>query len=246
MEKIKILVVEDNLIIGNDIASRLQKAGYQVPEIIDTAEGVLEYLKKDEVDLLLLDITLAGPMDGIQLGNHVNSEFKIPFIYLTANLDPPTFSRAKQTRPLAFITKPFKAIDLLNAIELANDGILSESDGYPSNNLTGRIPYLLDDRIFVKYRDRMVKLFIEDILYIEAERSYCKIFTADKEFLLTAPLAQIEKKLFAPHFLRIHRSYLINLKKVESFNDAYAYIRELKLPISKNKRSDFLKRVQLF
>ena len=118
MEKIKILIVEDEMIIGANIALQLSSLGYDVIGIIPRAEEVLPKIRENTPDILLLDIYLKGDLDGIELAHIIQKEFKIPIIYLTANADDAHFNRAKTTNPYAFISKPFKKLDLQHAIEL--------------------------------------------------------------------------------------------------------------------------------
>ena len=242
MEQLNLLIVEDNLIIGHDLSMRLQKAGYQVTDVIGSGPEAIEHLREHEVDLVLLDITLESEMDGIQVAEILNEEFQIPFIFLTANLDEATFERAKKTNPYAFITKPFKSIDLVNAIELASQRLLEESSGEPQLLNKRKVPYLLDDRIFVRHKERMVKIYVEEIHYVEADRSYCKVFTADKEYLLSAPLSQIEQKIKSEHFMRVHRSFLVNLRMVDSFDEQFLYFNDIRIPVSRSNRKDVLER----
>ncbi|WP_321538296.1 response regulator [Flavobacterium piscinae] len=118
MEKIKILIVEDEMIIGANIALQLTNLGYDVLGVIPRAEEVLPKIHQTLPDILLLDIYLKGDLDGIELAHIIQKEFNIPIIYLTANADEAHFNRAKTTNPYAFISKPFKKLDLQHAIEL--------------------------------------------------------------------------------------------------------------------------------
>ena len=100
---IKILVVEDEMIIGAKISMQLSELGYEVTGILPRGEEVLNHLKENKPDIVLLDIQLKGKMDGIETAALVEQHFQIPVIFLTANTDDATFNRAKTTRPAAFI-----------------------------------------------------------------------------------------------------------------------------------------------
>lgn len=118
MEKIKILVVEDETIVALDIENSLIKLGYSV---CATVEDGLEAIKKAaelKPDLVLMDIHLRGLMNGIEAAKEIYDKFQIPSIYLTANSDLITFEKAKITEPLAYLNKPFRARELNNTIEL--------------------------------------------------------------------------------------------------------------------------------
>ena len=115
---VKILVVEDEMIIGAKISMYLSSLGYEVTGVLPRGEEVLNHVKEDTPDIIILDVHLKGQMDGIETAASIEQYFQIPIIYLTANADNATFNRARTTRPAAFISKPFKKLDLQRAIEL--------------------------------------------------------------------------------------------------------------------------------
>jgi len=159
---------------------------------------------------------------------------------LTANADENTFERAKHTRPHAFISKPYKKLDLQRAIELAIGRMAvaqnptTEIVEKSATESTEAAPYILSDRIFVRHKNRMVKLFLKDILYIEAERSYCRIQTSDTEFLLSMPLRVFAEKLDGGQFFRIHRSYIINLTQIDEVGETHIMVSKKLIPIGKS------------
>ena len=118
-----------------------------------------------------------------------------------------------------------------------------------SNSTTGSEepssdPIKLNDRIFVRHKDKMVKLEISNILYIEAESNYSRIFTRGKEYLLANTLKRMESKLPANVFFRIHRSYIVNLRQIDEVSETHLVIDRKALPISKSLRPGLLKRIQ--
>ena len=114
----KILIVEDEMIIAANISLQLTSLGYEITAIIPRGEEALVHIKKNRPDIVLLDIRLKGEIDGIETAQIMQKSFNIPIIYLTANADDSHFNRAKTTNPYAFISKPFKKLDLQRAIEL--------------------------------------------------------------------------------------------------------------------------------
>ncbi len=117
----KILIVEDEMIIGANISLQLSKLGYEVTGIISKGEEALSHVRQNHPDIVIMDIQLKGKMDGVDTAKQIRREFKVPIIYLTANVDEECFNRAKETQPSAFISKPFKKLDLQHAIELTID-----------------------------------------------------------------------------------------------------------------------------
>lgn len=249
MEKIKILIVEDDMIIAADISMQLTKMGYDITGILPRGEDALDHVAQNKPDIILMDISLKGKMDGVQTAKVIYERHQIPLIYLTANADESTFSRAKETRPEAFISKPFKRIDLSRAIELVVSKMQDASIGQGTISTDSKVEemraLLLDDRIFVRFKDRMVKIFIRDILFAEAERNYCRIQSKNKEYLMTVPLKTFEEKLNSDQFIRVHRSFVINLAKIDELADTYLVIGSKKIPISKSHREGLLNRLKL-
>lgn len=240
---IKILVVEDEMIIGAKISMQLSELGYEVTGILPRGEEVLNHLKENKPDIVLLDIQLKGKMDGIETAALVEQHFQIPVIFLTANTDDATFNRAKTTRPAAFISKPFKQLDVQRAIELTISRMAGQAENMRLSE-DRELPFILSDRIFVRHKDRMVKIMIADILYAEADRNYSRIFTATKEYLLSITLKTIEEKLPDHLFMRIHRSWLINLQQVEAVTENAVMIANREIPLSENLKADLLRHIQ--
>jgi DNA-binding LytR/AlgR family response regulator len=225
-QAITILIVEDDLIIAANISLQLSKLGYEVAAIIPKGEEALRFLEENKPDLILLDINLRGATDGIAVAQAVKAQTDTPIIFLTSNTDEATFERAKTTRPHAFISKPFKKLDLQRAIELAISRIATHPDtpAIILEDAAAESAFTLNDRIFVRQKGKLVKIFIKDILYAKAERNYCRIFTAHLDYLLTTPLKSLEGLLPSDQFLRIHRSYIINMAKIDTIGEQFAYV----------------------
>ena len=242
-DQINVMIVEDDMIIAADISMQLTSMGYHVCAMFPKGEDALAQLEHARPDIVLMDIGLKGEMDGVETAQQILDNYGIPLIFLTANSDEHTFNRAKSTQPFAFITKPFEAKDLERSLELIvsrlgakkEDPVVDEDDGGS---------YILSDRIFIRFKERMVKVFLNDILYIEAERSYCRIHTPDKEYLITVPLKSFSERLVANYFLRVHRSYMVNLSKVDELSDDYLLIQKKLIPVSKNYREEVVKRLR--
>ena len=242
---IKILVVEDEMIIAAKISMQLTNLGYQVTGILPRGEEAILHVQENKPDIILLDINQKGKLDGIETAIQLQQLNNIPIIYLTANADEVTFNRAKETKPGAFISKPFKQLDLQRAIELTISRMAENETGPHTENNTGdEQPFILSDRIFVRHKEKMVKIMVAAILYIEADRNYCRIFTNGKEYLLSITLKTIEEKLSAKLFLRIHRSYIINLAHVDEVAENHVVVAQKNIPLSDGLKDKLLQRIQ--
>ncbi len=119
MAKARIMVVEDEQITAADIEDILLGLGYQIAGIC--ASGAEAVKKADETrpDLVLMDIRIKGPIDGIEAARTIRKQFDIPVVYLTAHADADTLERAKTAEPLGYIVKPFQEPDLQATIQMA-------------------------------------------------------------------------------------------------------------------------------
>lgn len=227
------IIVEDEPIIAADLQNQLAKADINVLRIFEDGKSTLEFLKLEVPDVIIMDIQLQGDMDGIEVAENVNRLFQIPIIFLTSNTDKATFQKAKSIMPNAFLSKPFRIKDILNAIELAVDTPKAEESSDEG------IEYL-DDRVFIKQKDALEKVLFEDILYVEAEGAYTKLYTRDKQYWLTQTLKKTEENLKFKGWVKVHRSYMANLKNVDRISDNHLYIGKSKVPISKSRRENIL------
>lgn len=115
----RILVVEDEVIINEDIQSQLQRMGYRVVGAAYTQAQAEHILATTEVDMAILDIHLSSPQDGLALAGFITQRYQLPFIFLTSYSDFRTVTLAKQTRPGGYLVKPFRPDDLFTALEIA-------------------------------------------------------------------------------------------------------------------------------
>ena len=119
MSKIKILIVEDEPLIAEDIKECLEKMDYDVIAIAYDMSDALKVLETNPPDFALLDINLGGNTDGITIAEKINEKYNIPFIYLTSYSSKNILSQVKHTLPMGYVVKPFDEADLFSSIEIA-------------------------------------------------------------------------------------------------------------------------------
>src|SRR5262245_8112162 len=115
----RLMIVEDEAPLVEDLSKRLTKLGYQVVGIAPSGEASLETAERLHPDLVLMDIQLRGQLDGIGAAEKLRDRFEIPVVFITGNADDRTFERAKAVCPLGFVLKPFDGRQLQIAIEVA-------------------------------------------------------------------------------------------------------------------------------
>ncbi|MBW0432415.1 histidine kinase dimerization/phosphoacceptor domain -containing protein [Leptospira yasudae] len=119
LQKPKILVVEDEIIVAVNLGQKLKKLGYELVGITSSGEEAIQKAEENHPDLVLMDINIEGNLDGIETAEVLRNRFHTPVIYLTAYADENTLDRAKKTQPLGYIVKPFESDQLRSSIEVA-------------------------------------------------------------------------------------------------------------------------------
>jgi diguanylate cyclase len=119
MSNEKILIVEDESIIAEDISDSLTARGYRVTGIVYSGEEAIQSVIEVRPDLVLMDVNLQGEIDGITAAEEIRTRFQIPVVYLTAFADENTLRRVNATKPFGYIVKPFEEKNLHTTIQLA-------------------------------------------------------------------------------------------------------------------------------
>ena len=171
IEQKRILIVEDEAPIAIDLEQRLIGLGYAVPGIADSAASAIQEIEDKHPDLLLVDIRIRGPIDGIALAEQVKRRYKLPAIFLTAHEDISTLQRAKETEPFGYLIKPVGTASLLSAIEVAlyrhkidrelrrqqawlETTLRSIGDGVLVTGASGKVAYVNDSALHLLQTDR--------------------------------------------------------------------------------------------
>ena len=231
----KIYIVEDEPLIADTIAHALEKDGYDVCGIADNAKEALYDIDELKPDLILLDINIIGEINGIALAEKINQKFQIPFLFLTSLSDKNTLDEIKKTNPAGFISKPFNETSLRSNIEIT---LFKNQQKKEEENL-------INDSFFIKNKGELIKINKSDIHYLEAYDNYTKLICDKHEYLLSYTLKKMCEKLKDKNFIRIHRSYLININKIDSLFEGYVFIANQKLPIGKSYKEDLMNSISL-
>ncbi|HCO85612.1 MAG TPA: DNA-binding response regulator [Arenibacter sp.] len=237
-QPIRILIVEDNVIIADDMQSMLEEIGYEIVDNVIVYEQAVDVLKNKEVDLVLIDIILASDKTGIDLGKHIRENYNIPFIFVTSNSDRATVENAKTVKPNGYLVKPFEQQDLYTSIEIAlsnftsvkNNGASESQEEEDDRLMSNKV---LKDSIFVKKQHLYYRIQFGDIQFIKADNVYLEVNTVDKKFLVRSPLKDYLEKLPQQKFYRAHKSYIVNVDHIDAINSKDILINNTLIPISK-------------
>jgi CheY-like chemotaxis protein len=119
----RILVVEDDVLVASYIRDVLEESGFAIVGVASSGAEALALLERELPHLALVDIRLAGPIDGIEFACELRRRFDVPAIFLSGLHDPQTIERAKLARPLGFLEKPFRPSQVFNAIASALEAL---------------------------------------------------------------------------------------------------------------------------
>ncbi|MFK5890903.1 MAG: LytTR family DNA-binding domain-containing protein [Flavobacteriaceae bacterium] len=229
--KINCLIVDDEPVAREILESYTAK----IPQLnlvksCQNAAEALDLLNTKNIDLLLLDINMPN-ISGLQLAKATSS--KTAVIFTTAYREYAIDGFDLQA--VDYLLKPISFDRFLKAInkyfELSHKNTISNDN---SNDLSK------NDFIFIRSDRKMVKLNFDTILYIESLSDYVKIFTKDSMFITRETITNIESKLPHEKFLRIHRSYLVALDKINSYTKEHLEINDKALPLSRTYKTSVL------
>ncbi|HLV38007.1 response regulator transcription factor [Xanthomarina sp.] len=215
---IKILIVEDEVIIAEYISELLQEEYFKNLKIANDKETALQEMHGFKPDIILMDINLNGKNTGIELSKAKNDNASV--IFITGQYDFALMDEALKTNPDAYLTKPIKKVDLLASISLAihkkQVQTFQFKDGYDIINLN-----------------------YNEIKYISADGNYSNIHTKSKKYTIRQALNTISEQLPSDLFKQTHRSYLVNTNKVERVTSISVVINGVEIPLSRTFSKSF-------
>lgn len=239
MSGLSVLILEDKVLLAEALAISLKRLGYNVVGKANSAKTALELLSNTSPDLAILDIDLGEEeMNGIDVARHIKNNYKLPYIFLTGKEDELTLTRATDVNPSAFLLKPASDRTLKSAIQIAVANFQAVSE---SSNIASQESIPENDHLFVRYKGRFEKILQSDILWIQADSSYSIIHTHSKTYTVTFRLKVMETRLNHPSLIRVHRSSIVNIDKVEGIEENSLLIGKHSIPVSKSYRAELSK-----
>jgi DNA-binding LytR/AlgR family response regulator len=243
MKQLQIMIVEDEPIIAQEMSMVVEDLGYQVCAMVMHGSEIEKSYIACKPDLLLMDINLGKGPDGISLVENLMKIKKIPFIFVTSYADKATLDRAKLVNPDGYVVKPFDDKDLQAAIEIAFARFEQYNTAIEIEELQQKDNYLINQHLFIRHKNKLVRLNPDNILYAEASSNYTQIVTTDQTYTVSSHLAIIEQKLAAHGFFRVHRSFIVNIAQINIVEEDLVLIGNKNIPLSRNARSLLLKNI---
>ncbi|MBX2926216.1 MAG: response regulator transcription factor [Saprospiraceae bacterium] len=243
MEKVSILIVEDDPLFSVELRRLIEEAlGYEVAACVNNAADALQWMSNSKrlPDLALIDISLPGSMDGIDLAEKMTG---IPIIFITSADVPGIYHRARMLMPHGYLVKPVGKLTLQSIIESAllragNPGLSADVLRVWQEDL------VLDNHVFLKtHSGKLEKINLEEVAVIEADGNYCIIYTTqNRKHAVKISLKRMAMQLSGKLFIQIHRNYLVSLKALESVDTATNQVVVIgqELPIGASFRANLV------
>jgi two-component system, LytTR family, response regulator LytT len=217
IHSIKILVVDDEGVIAEHLKVILNSLGFSYVQLANNKEKALLLMKDYAPDLVLLDIRMEEELDGIEIAEIINTKYKTPFIFITAHSDAVILKKALEKMPAAYITKPFKKMDIYAAMNIA----------IANKILTHTETLIIKDGI------ADIKIEVDTILFVQSERNYIDIICAEERYSIRNTLEWFAQSTSEKKFMRVHRSYIVNLRKIKKMTRTHITINDVEIPVSR-------------
>jgi DNA-binding LytR/AlgR family response regulator len=236
--KISCIIVEDIQIAADFLRKFCEKSDLvEVKGHFMNVTDALEFLEQERVDLLFLDVEMPGA-NGFDLLDRLTYS---PKIILTTSKTEYAFN-AFQYHVDDYLKKPFTYKRFMEAIEKLRQQQASEAS--PATTFASA-PQPDSDFLFIKAEDKLIKLRKDDILFLESMRDYVKFVTPGKSYVTYSTLKNMEEKLIGQTFLKVHRSYIVNINKIDDIRGNTIYVLGNQIPIGKGHKEDLATRLNI-
>lgn len=239
---IKIYLVEDMAISRASLESMLLFNDYEISGSTAKAETAWHELQKNQTDLVLIDINLAGEKNGIWLAQQIREYLNIPIVYLTAYGDQQTLKEVLATKPNGYLMKPYQEPTLLTTITIALNNFLENQ----KETILSESGAALNEFIFIKDKYMRIKLLTKDIQFIKSEGNYLEIKLENKTHVIRSKLSEFKKLLPPKTFLQTHQRYVINITKIKIIGKDFLDINNNEIPISLKYKESIEKALSFF
>ena len=232
----KIAIVEDEIVIGEAIFQTLSKSGYAPLRPVASYDEGVSVLSEHNPDLFLIDIHLGKSRSGIELATKVRQLSKASIVFLTAYADEYNLKQIADINAEGFLVKPVTKEQLNATINLV----------FKKQKLHTSHPFPQDQVITIKDGYKYIPITVNNILYVESDRNYVIYHLADgKKRMERTSLSEVDKHLENLGFLKINRSFILNVVKISELTTHEAFINDLKFKITRTIREDLVNMMKL-
>ena len=244
MSRLRLLAVEDDTMQARVLRHQLHQLGYELVGVAASAPEAESMFADAQPDILLLDIHLKGAVDGVDLALKLLQHRAVPLIFLTSDESRSTYERALTAGPFAFLTKPYAEATLARALELAVAHFARAAGGASASMADGSA--LVPGAFYVRENYRLVKVYYDDVLWLESDDVYVNIHTPNHKYVIRISLRELESKLPPNRFLRVRRNALVQLACIDQVDlrANVVWVRGLAVPVGGTYRDDLIRHLQ--
>lgn len=236
----KIIIVEDEFAIAMDTEMKLNAAGHSVIGIAQDFTSLMELIAEETPDIILMDINLGEGGNGIDIAKKLKKIVQVPVVFLSAYSNPEVVSEALEAEPFGYLVKPYKVEDLLLTIQVARSQWLSKL------NLSEiKKDEVFRDSFYVQSGSKLIKIENSEVLFLQALDNYSIIQTTKNKIVVSSYLSQLAEKFNSPDFFQVHRSYVVNLRNIESIDGNTIYTGKFEIPVSRSNKAGLMSKLNL-
>lgn len=240
MEKKKILIVEDEIIVSTSMTLTLSRKNYDCM-VVTSGEQAINALDTYEPDLILMDIGLDGKIDGISAASIIRKQYDSPIIFVTEQQDTNVFQHAMIAFPQNYLSKPYTDIALLQAVEMAIHQPVAAGNPATPKPMDDRV----SDGIFIYLHNQYVKVLFADILYLKADGMSTVMYCAmNKEYTISLPSNKVVAQLACPWIVQTNRSFYVNIHRIDSIRHDTLIVNRNEVPMGKKYKFNVLSRLK--
>ncbi|MDA9087165.1 LytTR family DNA-binding domain-containing protein [Polaribacter sp.] len=234
MNTINCVIVDDEPVARNVLETFVAKIpNLELVKSCKNAMEAFEVANQQKIDIFFLDINMPE-ISGLSLAKSINQKAKIIFTTAYREYAVDGFN----LKAVDYLLKPISFDRFLQSIHKYFEGV-----SFIDSEIKIEKSVLKNDFIFVRSDRKMIKINFDEIQYVESLSDYIKIHSVDKTITTRETISNIETKLPAKNFLRIHRSYIVNLKKMNSYTNEFVEIGKNAIPISRTYKENVLKKL---
>ena len=246
MSPLRLLAVEDDPFQARLLRHQVQQLGYELVGVAATAAEAQAMFADQQPDILLFDIHLKGPVDGVELALLLLQQRAVPLIFLTSDETRTTYERALTAGPFAFLLKPYDETQLARALEMAVAHFARFTGGTTATMADGSA--MVPDAFYVRQNYQLVKVYYDDVLWLESDDVYVSIHTVSHKYAVRTSLRQLEDKLPPNRFVRVRRNALVQLAAIDQVDLRTNVVRQrgVDVPVGGTYRDELLRHLQRF
>ncbi len=237
--QLNMLIVEDSISYALELEQLASEIGYNVLATVDNSGDALDIIFSEHPDIIMMDVNINGRLTGIDIAKRI-IHLNIPVLYVTSFNDPKTYQEALESNLIGYIVKPVDKLTLTTSLKLLIERTIQQEGIEHKPKIFKKED---DNYIFFMKNNVYQKVNVDSIAFIKSEDNYCN-FTLDDDssYLLRIKLSDVEELLTQHEFIRCHRQYIVNQKKIRKVNTLMSTLElgSNSIPYSRSKKQEIM------